>query len=232
MRGISKLRQHEVPFGVITVITKESLNAPDEIWEFYRANGITRVGFNIDEETGGHEVSSLKSSEHLAAFRTFMSRIAELQERDPAIEVRELGSMHRHLTAPPTVEIKGPDNTPGAMLNIDVEGNLTTFSPELLGQVHSTYGRFAWANVHVDSWEDFTQNAQFRRAQADIKAGVELCREKCSYFAVCGGGCPSNKLSEHGTFVATETNSCRFDIQAVADVVMERLERQIGLSLT
>jgi len=228
MRGISRLRQHEVPFSVISVLTKESLNAPDAIWRFYRSNGITHVGFNIDEQEGDHEMSSLKPSEHLTAFREFMSRIAELQERDPAIEVRELDAMRRHLAAPSTAEVKKSDNRPGALLNIDVDGNLTTFSPELLGSVHSRYGRFAWGNVHVDSWGQFTKNAQFERAYADIKAGVELCRDVCPYFAVCGGGCPSNKLAEHDTFVAAETKSCRFHVQAVADVVIERLERQIG----
>jgi uncharacterized protein len=230
MRGISKLRQHEVPFGVISVLTNESLNVPDAIWRFYRSNGITYVAFNVDEQEGVHEASSLNPSQHLTAFRKFMSRIAELQERDPTIEVRELDGMRHFLAAPPAVEIKKSDNRAGAILNIDVDGNLTTFSPELLGRVHSRYGRFAWANVHVDSWEQFTQNALFQRAHADIKAGVELCRERCPYFAVCGGGCPSNKLAEQDTFVAAETAKCRFKVQAVADVVMERLERQIGLT--
>lgn len=58
------------------------------------------------------------------------------------------------------------------------------------------------------------------------------CVARHAYFAVCGGGCPSNKLAEHGTFVATETTKCRFKIQAMADLLMERLERQINLSPT
>lgn len=228
MHGISKLREHEIPFSVISVLTKESLNAADEIWEFYRSNNITQVGFNIDEEEGDHDVSSLIPSEHLTTFRKFMSRIADLQEQDPAIEVRELDSMRRYLAAPPRAEVKKSDNRPGAILNIDVDGNLTTFSPELLGRVHSKYGKFAWGNVHVDSWERFVRNALFQRARADIEAGVALCREVCAYSAICGGGCPSNKLAEHDTFVAAETKSCRFQIQAVADVIIERLERKIG----
>jgi uncharacterized protein len=228
MRGISKLRQHEVPFNVLSVVTNESLNAADEIWEFYRSNGISSVGFNTEEVEGDNKESSLKPSEHLTTFRNFMFRIAELQERDPTIRVREFDDMRHHLTAAPTAEVKRSDNRPGATLNIDVDGNLTTFSPELLGQVHSRYGRFAWGNVHVDSWKHFAQNAQFQRAHADIKAGVELCRERCPYFTVCGGGWPSNKLAEHDTFVAAETQSCRFHVQAVADVVIERLEREIG----
>ena len=230
MGGIAKLRQHEVPFGVISVLTKESLNAPDApeaFWQFYRSNGITCIGFNIDEEEGAHETSSLTSTEHLTTFRRFMARIAELQEQDPTIEIRELDFMRRHLTAPPSTNIRTSDNTPGSLLNIDVDGNLTTFSAELLGQVHSKYGRFGWGNVHVDSWEQFAQNARSQLAYADIAAGVELCRQTCPYFAVCGGGYPCNKLAEHDTFVAAETNTCRFQVQAIADVVIERLERQI-----
>ena len=140
MRGISRLHQHEVPFSVISVLTKESLNAPDAIWRFYRSNGISRVAFNIDEEEGVHKESSLNASEHLSAFRDFMSRIADLQERDPSIEVRELASMRQFLTASATAEVKKADNRPGAILNVDVDGNLTTFSPELLGQVHPHMG--------------------------------------------------------------------------------------------
>lgn len=179
MRGISKLRQHEVPFGVISVLTKESLNVPDAIWQFYRSHGITRVAFNIDEEEGVHDSSSLTPSEHLATFRDFMSRIADLQEEDPTIEVRELSSMLRHLTAPPDAKIKKSDNRAGAILNINVDGDVTTFSPELLGQVHARYGKFSWGNVHEDSWEQFTHNALLRRVHADIEAGIELCRETC-----------------------------------------------------
>jgi len=222
MRGISKLRQHEVP------LTKESLSAPDEIWGFYRSNGITEVAFNVDEQEGANSVSTLEPSEHLTQFRKFMSRIADLQETDRTIHVRELDNMRRRLIAPPGAEVAKSDNRPGAILNIDTDGNLTTFSPELLGEIHPTYGRFAWANVHVDSWEQLGQNVQFQHANADIKAGVDLCRQKCPYFTVCGGGCPSNKLAEHSTFVAAETKWCRFHIQAVADVVLERLERQIS----
>ena len=226
--GISKLREHKVPFNVISVLTKESLEAPDEIWQFYRSNGVTYVGFNIDEQEGSHELSSLNPNEHLTKFREFMSRIAELQQEDSEIQVREIDDMRKNLTAPPTAELRKSDNIPGAILNIDVDGNLTTFSPELLGTVHPRYGQFAWGNVHVDSWEQIAQNAKFQHAHGDIQAGVELCRESCPYFAVCGGGAPSNKLAEHGTFAAAETKWCRFHIQAVADIVIERLERQIG----
>lgn len=228
MRGIARLRQHDVAFNVLSTVTNESLNAADQLWELYRSHGITRIGFNPEEVDGRNKNSSLTLSEHVAAFRRFMFRIAELQESDPTISVRELDDMRRLLTAPPTAQVHVDDNRPGSILNIDLDGNFTTFSPELLGQVHSSYGRFAWGNVHVDSWPQLVKNPQFQRAHTDINAGIELCRESCQYFSVCGGGCPSSKLAEHDSFAAAETQTCRFHVQAVADVLIERLEREIG----
>jgi uncharacterized protein len=229
MRGISKLREHEVPFNVISVLTKDSLNDPDAIWQFYKSAGIDYVGFNIDEQEGGNQASTLEPNQHLAAYRSFLSRIAELQESDPTIEVRELDNMFHNLTAPPLTEALTDDNRPGAILNIDVDGNLTTFSPELLGRTYPGYGKFAWGNVHVNSFAELSQRDDFQHAYADIKAGIELCRTRCPYFAVCGGGCPSNKIAEHGTFAAAETKACRFNVQAVADVAIERWERKFGI---
>jgi hypothetical protein len=61
--------------------------------------------------------------------------------------------------------------------------------------------------------------------QRDIRAGVELCRQQCQYFSVCGGGEPVNKLSENGTFVSTETTYCRLTRKRVTDLVLSALDR-------
>jgi uncharacterized protein len=58
----------------------------------------------------------------------------------------------------------------------------------------------------------------------DINAGVELCKKKCEYFHVCGGGAPSNKLYENGSFNSTETLYCKFSIQQPIDIVLSYLE--------
>lgn len=227
MRGISKLREHDVPFSVIAVLTRDSLESPDELWSFFKSAGISHVGFNIDEKEGVYGKPSLRNTRHLAAFRRFMSRIAELHESDPSLQFREIEDMQGHLAAPPGAEVERADNRPGAILNIDAEGNVTTFSPELLGRAHPAYGQFSWINVHRDSWRSLGRSPGFLRAWADIKSGIEKCRRSCQYFALCGGGCPSNKLSELGSFNAAETDFCRFHIKTVADVMIDRLERRI-----
>jgi len=121
------------------------------------------------------------------------------------------------------------DNRPGAIINIDVAGNVTTFSPELLGVEDERYGKFHWGNVHTDDWQAVVSNPGFQQAYSDILVGIEQCRNSCAYFSVCGGGNPSNKLGELRTFAGAETQYCRLHVQAFADIVIDELEHEIGI---
>jgi uncharacterized protein len=66
--------------------------------------------------------------------------------------------------------------------------------------------------------------------EAQVRAGVERCRQSCAYFGLCGGGAGSNKYWEHGTFDCTVTQACRYRTQLVADVVLEGMEKALGLA--
>jgi uncharacterized protein len=231
MGGIAKLREHEIPFSILAVLTADTMAAADEMWDFIVSlNPARGVGFLVEEQEGIHDHSSMTGGRRRTAFRRFMTRLAELRARDrSAIRIRELDNMRDHLVAPSGAEVAKADNRPGAIVNIDVDGNVATFSPELMSTTHPRYGTFSWGNVHTHGWADIARDSRFQRVYADIEAGVELCRQSCEYFAVCGGGCPSNKLAEFGTFVATETQHCRFFVQVVADVAIERLECEMRL---
>jgi uncharacterized protein len=229
MRGIEKLREHEIPFSVIGVLTRNALQAADEFWHFFEALGATQIAFNVEETEGINASSSLSGDGSDELFRAFLQRVAKLRSAGPAIRLREFDGMRAHLMAPPGSEVMRADNMPGAIINIDLAGNVTTFSPELLGHAHGHYGKFHWGNVHTDDWPAIVSHPGFRKAYADILAGIELCRESCAYFSVCGGGNPSNKLAELGTFVGAETQYCRLHVQAFADIMIEDLEREIGI---
>ena len=116
------------------------------------------------------------------------------------------------------------ENKPWAIVNVDCDGNFSTYSPELLGLSGPRYGSFALGNVARDSLEDAIASERFRVLEADIARGVELCRQSCPYFAFCGGGAPANKYFENGTFASTETLFCRLHKQVCLDVTLERLE--------
>ena len=74
-------------------------------------------------------------------------------------------------------------------------------------------------------------NQKFVNVCSDIRNGISKCRETCEYFALCGGGAPSNKLHENGTFDSTETMRCKLRIKALIDVCLEYLESQYDLDV-
>jgi uncharacterized protein len=228
LKGIHLLHEHEVPFQVITVLTADSLDYPDELFDFYRANRIGSVAFNIEEKEGAHAASSLQQGGTPERFRRFLTRFFTLaQSADPPLSVRELDSSASMLSPDNRCRpgMRTQENKPWAILNVDWQGNFSTYSPELLGMSSPAHGSFALGNVAADSAADVMASAQFRRLEAEIERGVAMCQESCAYFAFCGGGPPANKLYENGTFASTETVFCRLHKKICVDVTLELLEK-------
>ncbi len=122
-------------------------------------------------------------------------------------------------------QVRSQANTPLAVISFDCDGNISTLSPELLTLSHPRYAHFLFGNVSQNRLEDMLSHPTFQQMNAEVQRGVAMCKETCEYFVFCGGGSPVNKLSETGTFAATETTHCRLKIQATTDVVMEHLQK-------
>lgn len=120
--------------------------------------------------------------------------------------------------------------TPFGIVSVDCLGNISTFSPELLGQRNDVYHNFTFGNVRDGPLSLVESNSAFRKLNRDIQQGVMRCRESCAYFNVCGGGAPANKYYEHGTFTATETLYCRLTKKAIIDLVLEEVENSPSAS--
>jgi uncharacterized protein len=228
LRGIRTLNDHEVPFKVITVLTDEALDYPDELFDFYRANGILSVGFNPEEVEGPNTSSSLEGAGSVPRFRRFLARFLDLAlSADPPLHVREF-----ELSATALLRARRggsarrtQENRAFGIVNVDWGGNFSTYSPELLGLESQRYGPFALGHVATDSLDAVLSSARFARMEADIAEGVQMCRESCRYFPFCGGGPPGNKHFENGSFASTETLFCRLHVKSCLDVTADRLER-------
>ncbi|QDU22268.1 cyclophane-forming radical SAM/SPASM peptide maturase GrrM/OscB [Urbifossiella limnaea] len=228
LAGVRLLREHEVPFKVITVLTAAALDYPDELFDFYRAHGVRSVGFNPEEVEGPNTTSSLQAEGTEPRFRRFLARFVDLaRAADPPIEVREFelsaaAILHARRAGPPR---RTQENRPFGVVNVDCAGNFSTFSPELLGLDSPRYGAFALGNVATDPLDAVLASPRFARMEAEVAAGVAMCRAECRYFPFCGGGPPGNKHFEAGTFAATETLFCRLHVKACLDVTADRMER-------
>jgi uncharacterized protein len=226
--GMKCLQDRNIPFSVISVLTREALYHPDDLFRFYEQHGIHEVGFNIDEIEGIHTTSTLSGDLEDGIIAGFFRRLSELmRERDYAITIREL---EETMTSVRFLDRKGPMNNlvmPFGIVTVDVHGDVYTFSPELAGHAVGEYQTFALGNIFSDSFEDLAESANMRKMTEEINRGIDMCRAECKYFPVCGGGDPSNKIFENGTFASTTTLFCELTKKRVADFVMEAIESRL-----
>ena len=228
MASVALLREYRIPFHVICVLTRESLGHADEIFEFFRDHGMDRLGFNVEEiEAANRRSHALEDAGADKAFAAFWNRIIERVGSDGVqMRIREIEDVILALRDPEFGRLGGnSQNSPMSMLTVGYQGEVTTFSPELLGCVDAFYGPLSFANVHATSLVGMREDQRFQRISADVSRGVAMCRESCKYFAFCLGGAPANKLAENGTFASTETRFCRLTQQILVECVLHAIER-------
>ncbi len=129
---------------------------------------------------------------------------------------------------PESETIRNIQVEPFGMLNIDCQGNVSTFSPELLGLKNARYLDFIIGNVHASSLEEMRESDAMRAMARDIASGVETCRGSCEYFSVCGGGAPVNKLFENGSFASGRTSFCDLTQKVPIDLILDAFGRLEG----
>ena len=231
LAGIRMLREHGVPFHVIAVLSAQSMQAPEEMLEFFRSEGIEDVCFNVEESEGDHVSELLAVHDARALFRQFLEKFWRLARISGDVRfIREIDGMLPRIFRNTGAEVANMQTEPFAMLNVDALGNVSSFSPELLGLKNQTYGDFILGNINTDSLAQMRASPVLAAMTRDIRAGVEECSRNCEYFSVCGGGAPVNKLFENGSFASGRTKFCALTQMAPVDLIMEafaRLQRRV-----
>ncbi len=228
--GVRLLRRRGIPFHVISVLTAESLASPREMFDFYLDEGIEHVCFNVEESEGDHRSQSFAKAGIEDSYYRFLSEFWRLSAAcpDKIKFIREIDEAQRNVLRPREAKFSNQLATPFAVTSMDWSGNVATFSPELLGLKNALYDDFVLGNVNRDRLTELADSPLLARMRADIDAGVAMCRERCEYFSVCGGGEPVNKLAENGSFASGETTYCRMTKMRSTDLILDRLE-QVGM---
>ena len=230
--GMRLLRRENVPFHVISVLTAESLCSPEEMLDFYLAEGVEDICFNVEESEGDHVSELFAASDFADRFRTFLSRFWTLARESGRVRsIREIDDMLPRIFRPESgdadeeADVANVQAQPFGMLNVACDGSASSFSPELLGLKNAAYNDFIIGNVLTDLLEAMLNGAAMTAMARDIAAGVEICRKSCEYFSICGGGTPINKLSENSRFDSGETSFCRLAEKIPTDLVLAAFDR-------
>lgn len=230
MRGARLLRAHGIELNVLSVLTAASLRHPERMFDFFRANGVSNVGFNVEEIEGEHGWSSLIRDQAAEGSRRlyfdFMTRFLELNQSDGMpLRVREFEMQAQHLwnrRQDRTYRPTEAEHTVGRIITISREGEVFSWSPELASGLPGNAAHFSLGNVYsCESIDELLDGDRAAAIQAEILRGIERCQRTCKYFFVCGGGSPANKFYENGGFDSTDTVRCRLQVQALTDVILE-----------
>jgi uncharacterized protein len=219
--GIAKLQERGYPFHFIGVITTPTLSRGSELVDYYRRFAPTAIGLNVEETEAQNACSSLYEDCNRETFERFIADVLleAARQDNRAIVLRDF-----QRTISSLVSGTPEDNDqviPLRIVNVAFNGDISTFSPELLALKAAERQRFIFGNVHdCDALADILSDGRFISAYRAIVRGVENCASACEYFQYCGGGAPVNKLSEKGSLEATETTYCALTKKAWVDVCL------------
>jgi len=224
IRGIEFLKKYDVPFHVISVVTPDSLINPNDFYDFFEGLGIKNLGLNVEESDGENTHGAFGSNVLDAQLREFILGLCSVwRERRYSIAIREFGFYYQLLKEKGYNRTSPQDAAPFSIVNVSIDGDFSTFSPEMLG-VETSYGNFNLGNIMEMQFDDAVYSSKFQSILRDVEIGAEMCASECEYFPVCGGGVPSNKYFENGSLKTTRTRSCETNVKMFADAVLDMVE--------
>jgi uncharacterized protein len=193
--------------------------------DFYLTEHIEDICFNVEESEGEHVSGLFASCGARERFGAFLQKFWQLARKSGRVRfIREVDGMLSRVFRPGGEDVRNIQTEPFGMLNVDCHGNVSSFSPELLGLKNAAYGDFLIGNIHRDSLEQMRASPVMQALSRDIAIGVASCRSSCEYYSVCGGGAPINKLAENGSFQSTITSFCALTQMVPADLILAAFE--------
>jgi uncharacterized protein len=217
MRGINALRAADVKFSVLAVLTRESLHQIESVFDFFEAEGIHRIGFNLEEIKGvNSDWSFVADEDTLALYQTFAHKASIRQSRG-TLDIREISTIEQRLRNHPSSAILAV--RPLQFVTVGVDGGFSTYCPELHGLKYADGTRHVFGNVVRNEFLDIMANPQFLSLYSAVMEGVAKCARSCDRFPICGSHRVGVKFFENGTFSSSETLQCKARIKAVADVI-------------
>lgn len=238
--GIELIKSNGLPFRLNAVITPKTLDYPNEFFDFfyqYRhdvCDGI-EMGF-VTKPSSNHELFRY-SEEVEKKYRLFLQVLLERMKKAPEplniLPFSRFFSMVYYLPEEGESYTAAYDKQPLRTLNIDVQGNVSTFiaglgvSTDHPQNIYGDQRGFIIGNLLQENLEDMVQSSKFQAMCRDFESSVEACRASCDYFDICGGGNPVLKYEQNGTFDSTETWECRVQVQAFADTVLADINQHL-----
>ncbi len=191
LAGIKLLRENGINrVGSITLVTKDNVDFPDEVYRALRTCGVTSAVFHFCSETEDG-VSSLIPD--LAKAARFFQRVFDLwlKDDDPSFRIRNFVNVLRVLYGGRPLECASLYDGCRQFITVNNRGDIY-FCHRLVRN-----NEFKMGNIMEKSLtEIIVASEKFYTEASDIPQECFSCK----WFPTCGGGCAQERLMANGRF--------------------------------
>lgn len=214
LRGITQLREHGIPFSVISVVGSLGIAMPEELLRFLGSLGGHSVGFNIAEIEG---VNTDRQPPTVVQAEEFWRRVLTWSREHPgAPAVREVERLAEYLQLIRSGQRAEWDRRRlDPIPTVSWKGDVVLLSPELADTAAPEHGDFVAGNILERPLAEILRNAHRLCYVRDFLTGLDRCETECEFFDFCRGAQAANRYFENGSLQSTETNYCRVSRQAL-----------------
>ncbi|MGX2995306.1 cyclophane-forming radical SAM peptide maturase AmcB [Streptomyces sp. JNUCC 64] len=213
-RGVSRLRDHGIPFSVISVVGVSGITEPESLLNFLASLGCCSAGLNIEEVEG---VNTYREPPTPSQAEEFWGRVLVWTRRHldaPAIrEVERLSEYLRLIRSGRRAEWEQRRLDP--IPTVSWKGDVVLLSPELADTQAPRYDDFLAGSVLDRTLGEIVRDAHQLGYVREFLTGLDRCQAECEFFDFCRGAQAANRYFENGSFRTTETNYCRVSRQSL-----------------
>ena len=185
MRGIEILKKWNVPFNIVSVITKDSVKKASYLYKFYKRNKFDFVQFIpcMEEDKRGNLKTDDETEEYVRSYGRFLCEIFDLWYADfvsgERMDIRMFSNLAQMAAGYPAEEC-GMNGHCSCYFVIEGDGSVYPCD---------FYCSDEWKLGTLE--DSFLKMQQSEKTAAFLRTGQELFAgcPACPYYSLCRGGC-------------------------------------------
>lgn len=239
LSGMRALEARGIKYNAIAVVTRKTIENVLPFLDFFyeRRDFLTDFHFNVLASPIDGHIDLTYGADDRATYATFYSELLDWwitkNQAGDEFPIRNFTQAFERLAysdqpdAPLFIE---ESSAPLRSLNLDIEGNVTTFYAGLdVGTAPNRYGDgqgLAIGNINHSSISDMLSSQKFAAIVDDFSATQQRCREFCEYYSVCTGGFELIQWEKAKPFnpESPESIECIIHVKAMTDSVLNVIE--------
>ena len=172
LAGIKFLREANIKFSAICVVTESTITRPEDLYEFFCNLGCFSLGVNLEEKIGINR-AMIDSSELVV---DFWQRLFRVWRQNPQIEIqsfrRTLSRLEDLSSGSPTAIQRVADKV-DLFPSISYCGDVVLLSPEFLDTKSIEYTDFVVGNVLQEPFLDILERCRSIQYVSDFLEGAK-----------------------------------------------------------